>query len=190
MEFFETTLPGAFIVEVQRLVDERGFFARTWCQQEFEQHGLPSRMEQVSTSYNREKGTLRGMHFSSAPCKEGKLVRCTAGGIYDVIVDLRPESPAFLGHFGIELTADLRNALYVPPGFAHGYQTLEPDTEILYMMTESYKPGHADGFRWNDPVFAIQWPDDERLIHDRDANYADFDESRIQGFRGYYNVIT
>lgn len=187
MKFIETGLPGAFVVEIEQLVDERGFFARTWCSQEFAEHGLVSNIDQTSTSYNERKGTLRGMHFATPPCKEGKLVRCTSGGIYDVIIDLRPDSPAFLEHFGVELTSELRNGLYVPPGFAHGYQTLESDTEILYMMTESYRPGHADGFRWNDPAFNIAWPDDQRLIFDRDNTYPDFDIIKVQGFRDYYN---
>jgi len=126
------------------------------------------------------------MHFSSPPCQEGKLVRCTSGSILDVIIDIRPESPAFLQHIKVELSDKLRNALYVPPGFAHGYQTLESNTEILYMMTEEYKPGHADGFRWNDPAFAIEWPEEDRVILDRDNSYPDFVESKVQTFSGYY----
>jgi dTDP-4-dehydrorhamnose 3,5-epimerase len=126
------------------------------------------------------------MHFATYPCREGKVVRCTAGGILDVIIDLRPDSPAYLRHVKVELGAEKRNALYVPPGFAHGYQTLQDETEILYMMTESYRPGHADGFRWNDPVFGIEWPQDERIIFDRDNNYPDFDQAKIESFRGYY----
>lgn len=185
MKFINTNLPGAFVIEIERLVDERGFFARTWCTKEFSEHGLPSKIEQASTSYNNKKGTLRGMHFATPPCREGKIVRCTSGSIYDVIIDLRPDSPAFLEHFTVELTSKLRNALYVPPGFAHGYQTLKSDTEILYMMTESYRPGHADGFRWNDPAFNIIWPDDKRLIFDRDNNYPDFEDTRVQGFWDY-----
>ncbi|HED36476.1 MAG TPA: dTDP-4-keto-6-deoxy-D-glucose epimerase [Gammaproteobacteria bacterium] len=186
MQFTETILPGAFIVEIDRLIDERGFFARTWCSQEFSEHGLPSVIKQTSTSFNAEKGTLRGMHFSSAPCREGKLVRCTSGRILDVIIDIRPDSPSFLQHIKVELSAQLRNAIYVPPGFAHGYQTLESNSEIFYMMTEEYKPGYSDGFRWNDPVFAIEWPEGKKIIHDRDADYADFDDAKVEGFAGYY----
>ena len=189
MKFIGSKLPDAFVIEIEQHVDERGFFARTWCSQEFSDHGLPAKIEQTSTSFNKSKGTLRGLHFASSPCKEGKLVRCTSGSIYDVIVDIRPDSPAFLQHFAVELTSRQRNALYVPPGFAHGYQTLEADTEILYMMTESYRPGHADGFRWNDPVFKISWPDDKRLIFERDNSYPDFDQSRVQGFKGYFEAI-
>ena len=185
MRFVETILPGAYIIEIDRLVDERGFFARTWCTKEFSDHGLPSGIKQTSTSYNKEKGTLRGMHYSRPPCKEGKVVRCTSGSMLDVIIDIRPESPSFLKHIKVLLSSDLRNAIYVPPGFAHGYQTLEEDTEILYMMTEEYKPGYADGFRWNDPAFGIEWPEQEKIILDRDDSYPDFDVSKIQGFSGY-----
>ena len=181
MHFIETKLPGTFIVEIDKLVDERGFFARTWCAQEFSRHGLPSDMKQASTCFNQAKGTLRGMHFSLAPCKEGKLVRCTSGRLLDVIVDIRPDSPAYLQHVKVELSADLRNGLYVPPGCAHGYQTLDSNTEVFYMMTEEYVPGHAAGFRWNDPAFAIEWPEDERTILDRDNSYPDFDDSKVLG---------
>ena len=186
VQFIETILPGAFVIEIDRLTDERGFFARTWCSREFYEHGLPSDIKQSSTSFNKTKGTLRGMHFSSPPCKEGKLIRCTSGRMLDVIIDIRPDSPAFLRHIKIELSAELRNAIYVPPGFAHGYQTLESNTEIHYMMTEEFKSGHADGFRWNDPAFAIEWPEEERVIIDRDSSYMDFDESKVRGFIGYY----
>lgn len=185
MKFIETLLPGAIIIEIDRMVDERGFFARTWCAKEFSDHGLPPEIKQTSTSFNKVKGTLRGMHFSRPPCKEGKLVRCTSGSILDVIIDIRPDSPAFLEHIKVVLSEEFRNALYVPPGFAHGYQTLEEDTEIYYMMTEEYKPGYADGFRWNDPAFDIEWPEQEKIIIDRDSSYPDFDESKIQGFAGY-----
>jgi dTDP-4-dehydrorhamnose 3,5-epimerase len=126
------------------------------------------------------------MHFSTPPSKEWKLVRCTSGRILDVIVDIRPDSPAFLQHIKIELSAQLRNALFVPPGFAHGYQTMESNTEIYYMMTEEYKPVHAAGFRWNDPAFAIEWPEDKRLILERDNSYPDFDVSKVREFSGYY----
>ena len=180
MQFIETGLPGAFVVQIERLSDERGFFARTWCFREFSEQGLPAEMKQSSVAFNEKKGTLRGMHFSTPPCKEGKLVRCTAGKILDVIIDIRPDSPAFLQHFKIELSAQLRNGLYVPPGLAHGYQTLERNSEVLYMMTEEYMPGHSSGFRWNDPAFGIEWPEDERVIIDRDNSYPDFDESRVR----------
>ena len=186
MQFIKTILPNAFIIEIDRLTDERGFFARTWCSREFSEHGLPADIKQTSTSFNKEKGTLRGMHFSTPPCKEGKLVRCTSGRMLDVIIDIRPGSPAFLQHVKVELSDEIRNAIYVPPGFAHGYQTLESNTEIYYMMTEEYRPGHADGFRWNDPAFAIEWPEGKRVIIDRDNSYKDFDESKVRGFSGYY----
>ena len=188
MIFNVTNLPGAYVIDIERLEDERGFFARTWCSSEFKEYGLPSKLEQTSTSFNKIKGTLRGMHFSSYPCKEGKLVRCTSGSMLDVIIDLRPSSPAFLQHIKVELSAIKRNAIYVPPGFAHGYQTLEDNTEIFYMMTESYEPGHAVGFRWNDPAFGIEWPEGDRLIFDRDNNYADYHESKVKEFESYYGM--
>ena len=188
MRFIKTRLPGAFILEIEKLKDERGFFARTWCSREFSEHGLPSDIKQTSTSFNEAKGTLRGMHFSSFPSKEGKLVRCASGRILDVIVDIRPDSPTFLQHIKVELSAERRNALYVPPGFAHGYQTLQENTEIYYMMTEEYKSGNSAGFRWNDPDFDIEWPDDDRIIFDRDNSYPDFDISKVHGFAGYYGL--
>ena len=180
MRFTETILPGAYVIEIDRLVDERGFFARTWCSREFSEYGLPSEMKQASTAFNKLKGTLRGMHFSTPPSKEGKLVRCTSGRLIDVIIDIRPDSPTFLQHIKVELSADLRNGLYVPAGFAHGYLTLESNTEVFYMMTEEYVPGLADGFRWNDPAFGIEWPEEEIVILDRDNNYPDFDETKVR----------
>ncbi|MBT8123868.1 MAG: dTDP-4-dehydrorhamnose 3,5-epimerase family protein [Gammaproteobacteria bacterium] len=185
MKFTETELSGAFLIDIERLEDSRGFFARAWCAQEFSIHGLPPVLEQASISYNIRKGTLRGMHFSGAPSKEGKLVRCIAGRIFDVIIDLRPNSPTFLQHCKVELSAAESNSLYVPPGLAHGFQTLEDHTEILYMMTESYVAERAAGFRWNDPAFGIVWPDIERHVHDRDQAYADFSEEAVQDFTGY-----
>ena len=180
MRFTETELPGAFVVDIEKLVDERGFFARTWCSQEFHEQGLPAEIKQTSIAFNKRKGTLRGMHFSTPPCREGKLIRCIAGSILDVIVDIRPDSPAFLQHIKVELSADMRNGLYVPPGVAHGYQTLQGNTEVLYMMTEAYDPDHAAGFRWNDPAFGIDWPEDRRVILDRDNSYPDFDETKVR----------
>jgi len=171
--FIETRLKGAFTIELERLEDERGFFARTWCQQEAEAVGLKPRWVQCNLSFNRVKGTLRGMHYQAAPHAEAKLIRCTMGAIYDVIIDLRPESPTCQQHIGIVLNAQNRKMLYVPEGFAHGFLTLEDNTEVFYQMSEFYAPECARGVRWNDPAFDIQWPADVHVISDRDRNYAD-----------------
>lgn len=174
MIFGETKLKGAYIIEPERLEDARGFFARTWCQHEFESHGLSQRLVQCSVSFNNKRGTLRGMHYQAAPYEEVKLVRCTMGAIYDVIIDLRPVSPTFKQHVAVTLTAENRTMLYIPEGFAHGFQTLEDDTEVFYQMSEFYAPAYARGVRWNDPAFSIQWPEDRRIILERDQNYPDF----------------
>ena len=174
MIFTETNLEGAFIVEPERLEDERGFFARTWCQREFEDHGLNARWVQCNISFNKRKGTLRGMHYQAAPYEEAKLVRCTMGSTYDVIIDLRSESPSFKQHAVVVLTALNRKMLYVPEGFAHGFLTLEDNTEVFYQMSEFYVAECARGVRWNDPAFGIQWPADVQAISDRDRNHPDF----------------
>lgn len=174
MIFSETKLKGAFLIQPERKEDHRGFFARTWCQQEFETHGLNSKLVQCSISFNKKKGTLRGMHFQVSPFEETKLVRCTKGEIFDVIIDLRPNSETFKGHFSVILTENNRLMLYIPEGFAHGFQTLADNTEIFYQMSQFYSPQHSSGVRWNDPAFGIQWPPDERIIIDRDLNYPDF----------------
>jgi dTDP-4-dehydrorhamnose 3,5-epimerase len=172
--FTPTPLGGAFVIEPQRLEDPRGFFARTWCAREFQAHGLETRVAQCSVSFNKKKGTLRGMHYQVAPAAETKIVRCTRGSIYDVVIDLRPSSPTFTRHLAVVLTAGNGKMLYIPPGFAHGFQTLEDDTEVFYQMSEFYAPEHAHGVRWDDPAFGIRWPDDERTIIDRDRTYPDF----------------
>jgi dTDP-4-dehydrorhamnose 3,5-epimerase len=172
--FTETKLAGAFVIELERHTDERGFFARTFCQQEFEAHGLNARVAQCNVSLNKRKGTLRGMHYQAAPFAEAKLVRCTSGSIYDVIIDLRPASATFKRHFAVELSAENRRMLYIPEDFAHGFQTLEDDTEVFYQMAQRYSAEHARGVRWNDPVFGIEWPKGERTIIERDQNYPDF----------------
>ena len=174
MIFSETELKGAFLIEPERKEDQRGFFARTWCQQEFEDHGLNSKLVQCSVSFNNKKGTLRGMHLQVAPFEETKLVRCTKGEIFDVIIDLRPESQTFKKYFSVLLNEENRMMLYIPPGFAHGFQTMADNTEVFYQMSQLYSPEHARGVRWNDPVFGIQWPEDKRIIIDRDLNYSDF----------------
>lgn len=174
MIFVPTALPGAFVIELEKLEDERGFFARTWSAQEFEAHGLNARLVQCSTSFNSRKGTLRGMHWQAAPFEEAKLVRCTAGAIHDVVLDLRAGSSTHLQHLAIELSATNRRMLYVPEGCAHGFQTLVDDTEVFYQMTQIYSADHARGVRWDDPAFGLAWPPGERFINDRDRNYPDY----------------
>jgi dTDP-4-dehydrorhamnose 3,5-epimerase len=172
--FTPTRLEGAFVVEPEKLEDERGFFARTWCTREFEAHGLNSRMVQCSISSNKMKGTLRGIHYQTAPYQEAKLVRCTAGGIYDVIIDLRPKSPTYEKYAAAVLTADNHKMLYVPEGFAHGFLTLEDNSEVFYQMSEFYAPVYSKGVRWNDPLFGIEWPMPPRAMSERDRSYPDF----------------
>ena len=175
MIFLETPLQGAFVIELEAYPDERGFFARTWCQDEFASRGLESRFVQSSISFNHRAGTLRGMHYQAAPWEETKLVRCTRGAIFDVIIDLRPGSPTRTRHYGVMLSESNRLTLYVPRGFAHGFQTLEDATEVEYQVSEIYKPEAARGVRWDDPTFAIAWPAaDHRIMLPRDRNYPDF----------------
>lgn len=174
MLFHETRLEGAFVIELEKRADTRGFFARGWCQKEFEDHGLVAQVVQTNISYNRKKGTLRGMHYQVAPVEETKLVRCVRGGIYDVIIDLRSESPTYKQWMGVELTAENYKMLYVPENFAHGVQTLEDDTEVIYQVSQFYTPGAERGIRWNDPAFRIEWPRDIEVISDKDADWPDY----------------
>jgi len=174
MIFNETQLKGAFIIELERREDNRGFFARTWDQHEFEARGLNQRLVQCNVSYNINKGTVRGMHYQDKPYEEAKLVRCTMGALYDVIIDLRRDSPTFKQWTGIELTADNHRMHYIPEGFAHGFLTLEDRTEVFYQMSEIYVPDKARGVRWNDPAFGVKWPIAIRVISERDKNYPDF----------------
>jgi dTDP-4-dehydrorhamnose 3,5-epimerase len=173
--FEETSLRGAFVVDLERREDERGFFARSWCANEFTDHGLPNTVVQANVSWNARQWTLRGMHFQRAPHAETKLVRSTRGAIYDVIVDLRPESETYKQWLGVELTADNRRALFVPEGFAHGYQTLVPDSEVFYQVSEFYTPSAEAGVRWDDPAFGIEWPDpDNAFLSEKDRSWPDF----------------
>ena len=185
MIFTETKLKGVFIIQPEKLEDERGFFARTWCQLEFAEHGLNPRVVQCSISFNRKRGTLRGMHYQIAPYQETKIIRCTRGAIYDVIIDLRPDSPTFTQWIAVELTHENRQMIYIPGGFAHGFQTLADNTEIFYQISEFYAPEYAQGVRWNDPAFGIQWPEDHRILSDRDSNYPDFTGKRSIDNTGY-----
>jgi dTDP-4-dehydrorhamnose 3,5-epimerase len=172
--FTETRLKGAFVLELQKREDDRGFFARSWCRQEFEAHHLNTAIVQCNVSFNRRKGTLRGMHYQAPPFEEAKLVRCTAGALYDVIIDLRRDSATYKQHVGEVLSAANHKMLYVPEGFAHGFQTLADNTEIFYQMSQLYSPEHARGVRYNDPAFGIQWMIGEPVIADRDRDYPDF----------------
>ena len=172
--FEETGLGGAYIVDPELHRDDRGFFARTWCQKEFRERGLNPRLVQCNVSLNLKKGTLRGMHHQEAPYEEAKLVRCTMGAICDIIVDLRPDSPTFRKHFAVTLSAENRKMLYIPEKFAHGFITLADNTEVFYQMSEFYSQESARGFRWNDPFFGIRLPLEVAVISERDGNYPDF----------------
>lgn len=174
MFFTETALKGAFVIEPERREDVRGFFARIFCGSEFAKHGLETAIVQSSISFNRRRGTLRGVHYQVAPFEETKLVRCTMGAIHDVIIDLRSGSPTYKRTFSLELSARNRLGLYIPRGFAHGFQTLEDESEVLYQMSAEYSPDHGRGIRWNDPAFGIEWPAAERVMNDRDRDYPDF----------------
>ena len=168
MRFVATPLAGAFVIELEELGDERGFFARSFCAEEFRAHGLDPVVAQCNVSFNAARGTLRGLHWQAAPHAEAKLVRCTRGAIWDVVVDLRPGSASARRWFAAELTADNRRALYVPAGFAHGFQTLADASEVLYQMSELYHAGLARGVRWNDPALAISWPIAPAIVSERD----------------------
>ena len=175
MIFYETSLLGAYLIEPDRRVDDRGFFARTWCQREFAEHGMTARFVQCSISFNKNRGTLRGMHLQIAPHEEAKLIRCTQGAVFDVIIDLRRGSATFGKHFGVELDAKNRLMLFVPEGFAHGFQTIRNATEVSYQMSEYYAPEAAlSGVRWNDPAFGIEWPIADPVMSERDRAYPDF----------------
>jgi len=175
MRFTATPLPGAFELELERHDDDRGYFARSWCAEEFAAHGLPTIMVQGSVSWNARRGTLRGLHFQWPPSQEGKLVRCEQGAVHDVVLDLRPRSPTFLRHHAVTLDAACGNALYIPPGLAHGFQTLVNDTRVGYLMTDFHASGLAAGVRYNDRSFGINWPLPVAMLSDRDRDCPDFD---------------
>lgn len=174
MIFTEAGLKNAFFIEIRKLEDDRGFFGRTYCRNEFEKLGLNFNVVQANVSYNRKKGTLRGLHYQAAPYTEAKLVRCTSGSICDVIVDLRPASLTYMRWIAVELRADRYRMLYVPEGFAHGFQTLEDNAEVIYQVSQFYTPGAERGVRYNDPAFRIEWPLEIGAISDKDANWPDF----------------
>ncbi len=175
MQFEATILSGAYVVTLEVKEDDRGLFARTFCQKEFADHGLKPLVAQCNLSFNHKAGTLRGMHFQVPPAEETKLVRCTAGAVYDVIVDLRPDSPTYLRHVGVELSAQNRKALYVPELFAHGYLTLTDDAEVAYQVGGMYTPGYERGLRYNDPALGIQWPREVTIVSQKDATWPAFE---------------
>lgn len=192
MIFKELSIAGARLIDVERRTDERGYFARLWCRDEFAAHGIAVDMVQASVSHNDIAGTLRGMHFTWPPSCEGKLVRCGRGRLLDVILDLRPDSPTFLHHVAVELDAADYTAVYIPPGVAHGFQTLVDGTDVVYMMTEIYRPELADGVRHDDAAFGIRWPLPVTRIAERDAAYPDFDivahRQRFAAARDRFNL--
>lgn len=175
MIFHQTPLHGAYVIELEERSDERGFFARTFCAREFAEHGLKPTVAQANVSFNHAQGTLRGMHYQVPPAAETKLVRCTRGAIYDAIIDLRPDSPSYLKHFGVELSESNRLAFYVPELFAHGYLTLTPGAEVVYQVGEFYTPGYERGIRYDDPAFSIQWPAPITLLSPKDESWPAFD---------------
>jgi dTDP-4-dehydrorhamnose 3,5-epimerase len=175
MTFCETKLPDVFEIRLEPSFDERGFFARTWCQKEFEAHGLNSRLVQCNVSFNSRKGTLRGIHYQAAPYAEAKLVRCTKGAIYDVVLDLRPDSPTYKDRIAVVLTAENRHMVYVPEGCGHGFLTLEDESEVFYQMSEFHDTESARGVRWDDPAFQIGWPEKVEVISERDRTYPNFE---------------
>ncbi|MBN4066866.1 dTDP-4-dehydrorhamnose 3,5-epimerase [Simkania negevensis] len=174
MRFLKTPLNGAYVIELEKMGDERGFFSRLFCHNEFKNNGLDPKVVQANDSYSQEKGSIRGMHYQLSPKAETKLVRCIRGSLYDVIIDLRSESPTFKQWFGVELNAENRKMLFVPRGFAHGFQTLENDTEAFYLVSEFYAPKFERGIRWNDPEFGIKWPTAPTTISDKDSSHPNF----------------
>lgn len=174
MKFEKTALEGAWVIELEPRGDERGFFARAYCRKELEEHGIDPTVVQCNISYSRDAGTLRGFHYQKAPAEETKLMRCTKGAIYDVMIDLRPDSDTYLQHFGIELSAENKKMVFVPKGFAHGFMTLQDHTEVLYMVGEYYSPECEDGLRYDDPRFNIEWPREPVVVSEKDRCWPDF----------------
>lgn len=175
MQFTPTPLEGSFVIDLEKIEDERGFFARLFSTEEAGKQGIETTLLHVNNSLSVKKGTLRGMHYQLSPRQETKVVRCIRGALYDVILDLRKDSPTFGQSFGKELTAENRSMMYIPKGFAHGFVTLEPDTEIIYLVSQSYSPDHERGIRWDDPYFGIRWPEKPTVLSERDRSHPDFD---------------
>jgi dTDP-4-dehydrorhamnose 3,5-epimerase len=181
MQFERLSIDGALLVKITPHADHRGFFARTFCAREFQDAGLPAEVVQANVSFNARRGTVRGLHFQRAPSREAKLVRCVRGRLFDVLLDLRPDSPSYLRHLSLQLDDENRDAVFIPHGVAHGFQTLTDGTEVLYQMTDFYAPDLAAGVRWNDPTFGINWPISQGIvISERDASYADFDRGAFE----------
>lgn len=180
MKFTETKLKGSYVIEIENRKDDRGSFGRAWCMNEFREHGLNGNVCQINTSFTIKKGTVRGMHFQVDPYQETKLLRCTKGRIYDVMVDLRPESPTFLQWFGIELSDDNYKMVYVPENFAHGFISLVDNCEVYYPVTQFYTPGAERGIRWNDPSLKIEWPVPVEVVSEKDKNHPDFSLERLK----------
>ncbi len=178
MIFNATEIPGVYIVELEKREDDRGFFARGWCGREFAEHELPTRIAQMNISFNRRKHTLRGFHFQHAPHSEDKLLRCVRGAVHDVLLDLRHDSPTYLRHIALELSATNYRTLLVPKGCANAFLTLADETEVTYLVSEFYAPGAEAGVRWNDPTFAIRWPAEPSVISEKDRNWPDFAPER------------
>jgi len=174
MIIVETPFKGAWLVDLRKNADFRGFFARVYCHNEFREIGIDEKIAQINSSYSHKKGTLRGLHYQTEPYEEIKMVRCIQGAIFDVIIDLRPDSKTYCQWYGVELSADNRTSLIVPKGCANGYQTLFDDTETIYFVTEFYSPEHEGGIRWNDPLFNIKWPISDPIISDKDKSFPDF----------------
>ncbi len=180
MIFTETKLKGAYILEIRKIEDSRGFFGRSWCRREMEEHGLNGEIVQANTSFSHKKGTLRGMHYQVPPFEEAKIIRCVRGAMYDVIIDLRPDSSTFKQWVGVELSYDNYKMFYVPEGFAHSFITLTDNVEVYYNVTAFYTPGAERGIRWNDKLFNINWPIEPIVISDKDREHPDFDESMLK----------
>lgn len=172
MQFTQTRLNGAYIIDIEPINDDRGFFARSWCEKEFSEKDLPYRIAQCNISYNKEKGTLRGLHFQGHPFEEDKIIRCINGSLFDVIVDIRPNSKTYLEWFGIELSSENKRSMFIPKGFAHGFQTLDDETEVLYQISEFYKPSHSMGIKFDDPKIGVVWPLSSPIISEKDRSYA------------------
>jgi dTDP-4-dehydrorhamnose 3,5-epimerase len=180
MIFKKTFFKSAYIIEIEKHGDFRGFFGRAWCRKEFADRGLNADLAQTNIGYSRSKGTLRGLHYQAAPYAEAKLLRCVRGSIFDVIIDLRPESSTYMQWLGIELDAESYRMIYIPEGFAHGYLTLEDGTEVMYQVSEYYTPGFERGIRFNDPAFAIRWPEDILFISDKDISWQDYSPDMVK----------
>jgi dTDP-4-dehydrorhamnose 3,5-epimerase len=188
MKFDQTRLQGAYLIDLQKIGDDRGFFARMFCKEEFLQYGLTTNFQNINTSLSQQKGTLRGMHYQLTPHAEIKIVKCIRGSVFDVIIDLRPDSPTFKKWFGAKLSDSNRTMMYVPKGFAHGFLTLLPDTEVIYLVSDGYAPSFERGVRWNDPSIGIEWPSPPFEVSEKDDNWPSLNET-FHKFSSFKNLI-